>query len=459
MEMQEVVDPMVQRAWRDKFLVEFPRVLDGAEHTKFDKYKSSYMGRYNQVEVEQEAYAEFLANIGETDFGLDEGDRVRGTVAMIEGNNKAWLDVGGKNYALLPIREASMSPTPGESIVDYVTFGEEYEVEVIPDYDPSGATLVSLRRIAIEQAWEKLTELYWQDPVVDGTIVAVNRGGAIVLVEGLRAFCPGSHLMASGGIATEAMVGKKLQVKFLEVNKEQSKLVVSNKRATLEHAMDAVERGSVVKGVVTAVKVYGAFIEVFTPAPGLDDDAAESAAEEEGQKITGGSLSGLLHISQISYDRVTDIEATLHEGMELQCMILDYDKTNGRIALSTKTLEPEPGDMLRDPQRVFDLAHETAAKYHARIEAERLAREKAAQEMVLGLGDDLLGPDDDLSPSLPDDFSDSLDLDLDVLRVDDDVDALGKQQQQKPLSSSSLADLPDLATLDDIAGGAPEATI
>jgi ribosomal protein S1 len=75
--------------------------------------------------------------------------------------------------------------------------------------------------------------------------------------------------------------------------------------------------------------------------------------------------------------------------MAVKCMVIDHDKAAGRIALSTKTLEPEPGDMLRDPERVFALAEETAAKYHARVEAEKSAREEAAKEMVLGLGESL----------------------------------------------------------------------
>merc|ERR1719413_318225 len=97
-------------------------------------------------------------------------------------------------------------------------------------------------------------------------------------------------------------------------------------------------------------------------------------------------------------------------------MIIDHDKVNGRIALSTKTLEPNPGDMLRNPQIVFDLAEESAEKYHTKMEEERKQRETAARDIVLGLGDSLDGLGDDLngegSASTSDplaDVSDSLD--------------------------------------------------
>merc|ERR1711862_396177 len=132
----------------------------------------------------------------------------------------------------------------------------------------------------------------------------------------------------------------------------------------VEQQMKDLSRGDVIQGVVKALKPYGAFVEV-------------------------GGMSGLLHISQISYDRIEDLEKVLQPGMQVKCMIIDHDKVNGRIALSTKTLEPEPGDMLKDPEMVFSQAEETAQKYHERMEQERKAREEAARDIVLGLGDSL----------------------------------------------------------------------
>jgi small subunit ribosomal protein S1 len=197
---------------------------------------------------------------------------------------------------------------------------------------------VSIRKIMYAQAWDKLTKWYAEDPVFEAEIVQVNRGGAIVLVEGLRAFLPGSHIMGSGG-ASEDMIGKHISLKFLEVNQEANKLVVSNRRAVIEHSMGSIKRGSVYDGTITAVKPYGAFVEIM-------------------------GMSGLLHISQISYDRVEHLEATLTSGMAVKCMVIDHDKAAGRIALSTKTLEPEPGDMLRDPERVVIVSTNLHAMFH-----------------------------------------------------------------------------------------------
>lgn len=325
------------------------------------------MGRYNSVDQSKSdmTYAEFASYVGKQQYSFKVGEQVVGTVSRFDGPQRAFVEIGAKTHALLPLREATIAPlSHGEKIDDVVDIGEQYEFEVVSDYRDDGQVIVSIRKIMYERAWNKLTEWYAEDPCFEAPIVQVNRGGAIVLVEGLRAFLPGSHLLGAAH-ATEDMVGTVLPLKFLEVNKEASKLVVSHKRAVIEHSMDNIKRGDVVEGRVSAVKPYGAFVEIM-------------------------GLAGLLHISQISYDRVVAIDDTLKEGDTIKCMIIDHDKSNGRIALSTKTLEPEPGDMLRDPKRVFDLAEDTAAKYHARIQAEREARDKAAKEMVLGLGDTLV---------------------------------------------------------------------
>ncbi|KAJ1445712.1 hypothetical protein M885DRAFT_549071 [Pelagophyceae sp. CCMP2097] len=306
------------------------------------------------------SYAEFGTLVKQQEYSFKVGDLITGTVVKLDGGKIAMVEVGAKSSAVLPLREATIMPVEGgETIGDFVQVGEQYEFQIVGDSRDDGQLMVSIKKIMYTRAWEKLEALYKEDPCFEAKVVQVNRGGAIALVEGLRAFLPGSHIMGSGG-ATEALVGTVLQLKFLEVNREANKLVVSNRRAVVEHSMEQIKRGDVFPGKVISVKPYGAFVEV-------------------------NSMAGLLHISQISYDRVQDITATLSEGMLLKVMVIDHDKANGRIALSTKTLEAEPGDMLRDPQRVYDMAEETAAKYHARIEAERVAREEAAREIVLGL--------------------------------------------------------------------------
>lgn len=342
--------------------------------TRFDRLKKNYKGFQKPVEegdVENLSfsYDDFEAAVAETSYSFERNSIVKGQCIEYEAKGVI-VDIGAKASAFLPEAEAALIQPVGSIVNDLVDLNTEYDFQIISEEDENGQLLVSIRRIQYRSAWETIAQMQGDDAVFEAEVVSVNRGGAICLVEGLRAFLPGSHL--AGKMATEELIGETLPLKFLEVNQENNKLVVSNRKAVVETQMADLSRGDLVEGVVQALKPYGAFIEV-------------------------GGMSGLLHISQISYDRIEDLEQVLQPGMPVKCMIIDHDKVNGRIALSTKTLEPSPGDMLRDSAKVFEMAEESAEKYHTKMEEERKARESAARDIVLGLGDSLDGLGDDLN--------------------------------------------------------------
>ena len=355
--------------------------------TRFDRLKKNYKGPVVVATTEGLgfSYEDFDKAVAETEYSFNRNDVVKGSIVQYD-NGGAIVDIGAKASAFLPTAESSLFLEPGANIETTVELDQELEFQIISEEDENGQLLVSVRRIQYRQAWEKVLAQQTEDEVFEAQVVAVNRGGAICLVQGLRAFLPGSHL--TGQLPTEELIGQTLPLKFLEVNQEDNKLVVSNRRAVVEQQMSDLSRGDIIPGVVKALKPYGAFVEV-------------------------GGMSGLLHISQISYDRIEDLEKVLQPGQQVKCMIIDHDKVNGRIALSTKTLEPEPGDMLRDSAKVFELAEDTAKKYHERMEAERKAREEAAKDIVMGLGDSL----DDLS-------SDGADGEDPLADVSDNLDSL-----------------------------------
>jgi len=365
-------------------------VLNAAavQMTRFDRLKKNYKGPQVLIDATDLdfSYDEFDTAVQATDYAFNRNDVVKGVIVQYD-NGGCIVDIGAKASAFLPVAEAALIQEQGDSIEKLVVLDDEMEFQIISEEDENGQLMVSVRRIQYRQAWETVSDMQGSDEVFDAEVVAVNRGGAICLVAGLRAFLPGSHL--TGMLPTEELVGQTLPLKFLEVNQEANKLVVSNRRAVVEQQMADLSRGDIIDGVVKALKPYGAFVEV-------------------------GGMSGLLHISQISYDRIDDLEKVFTPGDRVKCMIIDHDKVNGRIALSTKTLEPEPGDMLKDPKRVFDMAEETAAKYHERMEMERKAREEDTKNIVLGLGDSLdsldgddLNGDDSADPLA--DVNDSLD--------------------------------------------------
>jgi predicted RNA-binding protein with RPS1 domain len=142
----------------------------------------------------------------------------------------------------------------------------------------------------------------------------------------------------------ENYVGYDIPAKFLEVDEESERLVFSHRRASSSTDMQGYKVGDVVVGVVQSVRPYGAFVDI------------------------GGAI-GLLHISQITHERLTTVDQVLAEGDKLKVMILSADSDRGRVTLSTKKLEQEPGDMLRDPQKVFENADSMAAAFKARVAA------------------------------------------------------------------------------------------
>lgn len=349
--------------------------------SRFDRLKKNYKGPQVQRSCEglDFSYEDFDQAVADTDYSFNRNDVVPGTVVQYE-NGGCIVDIGAKASAFLPTQEASLIQEHGASIESLIDLDAEMKFQIISEEDENGQLLVSIKRIQYREAWESVVSKQAEDEVFEAEVIAVNRGGAICLVEGLRAFLPGSHL--TGQLPSEDLIGQTLPLKFLEVNQDDNKLVVSNRRAVVEQQMSDLSRGDIINGVVKALKPYGAFVEV-------------------------GGMSGLLHISQISYDRIENLEKVMQPGMQVKCMIIDHDKVNGRIALSTKTLEPEPGDMLRDSAKVFELAEETAKAYHERMEAERKAREENSKNIVAALGDSLELDGDDEDPLA--DVSDSLD--------------------------------------------------
>jgi len=290
------------------------------------------------------------------------GNTITGTIIDMDDNG-ALLEIGGKMSGYLPIKEASLITIKHMS--DVFEIGQQITAEVIGTL--KGMPVISLRSAQLVTAWGNVLNIRAADTPFDVKVLEVNKGGAICDALGLKAFLPGSHFL---GIPDESLIGTTIKVKFLDVNEDDGKIVVSQRRAMTE-SQSALKRGEVVQGTITGLRAYGAFLE-------LD-----------------GGVAGLLHISQISYGRVENPETLFTIGQRCKVMILDFDKANGRVALSTKVLEPNPGDMLRDMPSVFEKAEETAKKYHERLEAERLAREAAAKDIVAGLGGAIADPDSD----------------------------------------------------------------
>ena len=275
---------------------------------------------------------EFTALLSQYDYHFNPGDVVSGTVFNLEPKGSL-IDIGAKTAAFMPLQEASINRV--EDLEDVLQPGDVREFFILSEENEDGQLMLSIRRIEYQMAWERVRQLQKEDATIYSEVFATNRGGALVRVEGLRGFIPGSHI--STRKPKEELVEEVLPLKFLEVDEERNRLVLSHRRALVERKMNRLEVGEVVVGNVRGIKPYGAFIDI-------------------------GGVSGLLHISEISHEHIETSHAVLNVGDQLKVMIIDLDAERGRISLSTKALEPEPGDMLTNPQKVFDRAEEMAAR-------------------------------------------------------------------------------------------------
>lgn len=292
-------------------------------------------------------HEDFAALLDKYDYHFNPGDTVSGTVFSLEPKG-ALIDIGAKTAAYLPIQEMSINRVDHPEEV--LRSDETREFFILTDENEDGQLTLSIRRIEYMRAWERVRQLQQEDATVRSGVFATNRGGALVRIEGLRGFIPGSHI--STRKPKEDLVGEDLPLKFLEVDEERNRLVLSHRRALVERKMNGLQVGEVVLGAVRGLKPYGAFIDI-------------------------GGVSGLLHISEISHDHIDTPHSVLNVNDEIKVMIIDLDAERGRISLSTKQLEPEPGDMVKNPDLVYDKAEEMAAKYREAMR--RQAAEQAGE--------------------------------------------------------------------------------
>lgn len=355
-------------------------------------------------------HEDFAALLDKYDYHFSPGDIVAGTVFSIEPRG-ALIDIGAKTAAYIPIQEMSINriDTPEEVLQS----NETREFFILTDENEDGQLTLSIRRIEYMRAWERVRQLQAEDATVRSAVFATNRGGALVRIEGLRGFIPGSHI--STRKPKEDLVGEDLPLKFLEVDEDRNRLVLSHRRALVERKMNRLEVGEVVIGTVRGLKPYGAFIDI-------------------------GGVSGLLHISEISHDHIDTPHSVFNVNDEVKVMIIDLDAERGRISLSTKQLEPEPGDMVKNPQVVYDKAEEMAAKYRERM-LQQSQPKAAVEEEVL---------DEDLDiPSAMEEAEEPIDVDAlddtDVL-VDADVPV----DTDESVSANGLVEADGLADADDL---------
>jgi small subunit ribosomal protein S1 len=275
---------------------------------------------------------DFAKALEQHNYEFQKGQVVRGKVFEYDSNG-AYVDIGGKSSAFLPIEEAALRTVTDLSEV--VPLDEERDFLIIREQDADGQVTLSLRQLQIQQAWEDLIELQETGKVLQVRVSGANKGGVTVDVQGMRGFIPRSHLVERDNI--ESLIGQSLSVNFLEVDREREKLVLSQRMATQSNAFRDLQIGQLVEGKISSIKPFGVFVDL------------------EG-------VSGLLHIKQVSQKYIDNLGKLFAPGQPLKALVVDLDEGRGRISLSTRVLENYPGEMVDKMADVMDTAEERSER-------------------------------------------------------------------------------------------------
>lgn len=251
---------------------------------------------------------------------LKTGDPVEGTVTSVR-KHEVWVDLGPNGIGVIFRREVGQTPlNEGDSITASV---------VDPELD-EGYALLSMKRAAKDRGWGELQRLFEAQEIVEVTPYDANRGGLLVEMEGIRGFLPVSQLAAEhyprvsdadkDEILTKlnALTSKSLRVRILDVSRNDNKLIFSEKEAVrddMQSRLTKLKVGDVVEGVVTGVIDFGAFVNV-------------------------DGIEGLVHISEISWERVEDPRKYIKIGENVKAKIIAIDKD--RLSLSIKQMSDDP---------------------------------------------------------------------------------------------------------------------
>ena len=275
---------------------------------------------------------DFAKALEQHNYEFQKGQTVRGKVFEHDSNG-AYVDIGGKSSAFLPIEEAALRTITDLSEV--VPLDEEQDFLIIREQDANGQVTLSLRQLQIQQAWEDLVQLQETGKVLQVRVSGANKGGVTVDVEGMRGFIPRSHLAQRDNM--ESLIGQSLTVNFLEVDREREKLVLSQRMAIQSNAFTQLQIGQLVEGTVSSIKPFGVFVDL------------------EG-------VSGLLHIKQVSQKYIENLGQVFAPGQPLKALVVDLDQSRGRISLSTRVLENYPGEMVDKMADVMDTAEERSER-------------------------------------------------------------------------------------------------
>ena len=287
----------------------------------WDAYEAEQQGSKNEVETQK--YDNTLNTIKDNEV-------VEGTVMAIN-KREVVVNVGYKSDGIVPAAEFRYNPD--------LKVGDKVEVFIQSQEDKKGQLVLSHKEARTARSWERVNEAFNNNEIVTGYIKWRSKGGMIVDVLGMEAFLPGSQIDVKPVRDYDILVGKTMEFKIVKLNPEFRNVVVSHK-ALIEAELEAqkaeivskLEKGQVLEGTVKNITNYGVFIDL-------------------------GGVDGLIHITDLSWGRVSDPKEIVQLDQKLNVVIIDFDDEKKRIALGLKQLTPHPWDALDPNLKVGDKVH------------------------------------------------------------------------------------------------------
>ena len=257
---------------------------------------------------------------------LKKGDYVKGILTKLN-KREMLVDIQAKGEAIVLEHDPKML----RSIQAFLKEGQEVEVSIISPESESGQPVVSLRRFIQDIVWKELETIKKNQDKVDVTINEVTKGGFVVSThDGQSGFLPNSHSNASQGALS---VGKTIQVTIADLNREDNKIIFSQKITMTPEEFSEVTKeftkGTKVKGEISSVTTFGYFVMLHP-------------------KSTDKTIDGLIHVSEISWDRVEDPLTLYKVGQEVEVVVIGTDRDSRRVDLSFKRLTSDPFEKLKE---------------------------------------------------------------------------------------------------------------
>ena len=290
------------------------------EDFDWEGYEKGSAQTEQSLAQQEEAYEKSLT-------GVNDHDVVEGTVISIN-KREVVVNIGYKSDGIIPVSEFRYNPD--------LAVGDTVEVYIENQEDKKGQLILSHKKARATKSWERVNAALENEEIIKGFVKCRTKGGMIVDVFGIEAFLPGSQIDVKPIRDYDVFVGKTMEFKVVKINQEYRNVVVSHK-ALIEAELEAqkreiiskLEKGQVLEGTVKNITSYGVFIDL-------------------------GGVDGLVHITDLSWGRVSDPHEVVELDQKLNVVILDFDEEKKRIALGLKQLTPHPWDALDPNLKVGD---------------------------------------------------------------------------------------------------------